>query len=335
MRTSTKISGCPANLKMTALFRSMTWLGIALLLASSARLRAQDTEGNSAKESIMEAVKGAASKDDLKTALENTKTNGATDQQILEGKILWAVHKTEDVEYFQSISAQVEQAVSTWKAGEAVVLKTPDDLKATVHFMAAVKALSVHDAALAQKEILQAVWLDPETQKYVDFIKKIKHLDDKVPLDLKIATTDGKTVTLADYLRDNKAVYIQIWASWSAPCAKLFPALKSRAKLLPPQGVAVIGMNNEMGQDGGAGGNIISAKRIKIQRGMEMPWLVEPKDTPYSDLLGIDSVPRAIVIDPQGRVLYNDNPIHEGLVGVMKKLGVQLDLNAGMPKEEE
>jgi len=320
---------------MTAAYRSITWLGIALLLASSALLRAQDTEGNSAKESILEAVKSAENKDDLKTALEKAKTAGATDQQILEAKILWAVHKTEDVEYFQSISAQIEQAVSTWKAGEAVVLKTPDDLKATVHFMAAVKARSVHDAALAQKEILQAVWLDPETQKYVDFIKKIKHLDDKVPLDLKIETTDGKTVTLADYLKDKKVVYIQIWASWCGPCAKLFPALKSRAKLLPPQGVAVVGLNNEMGRDGGAGGNITSAKKIKLQREMDMPWLVEPKDNPYTDLLGIDSVPRAIVIDPQGRVLYNDHPMDEGLVGVMKKLGVKLDLNAGMPKEEE
>lgn len=298
-------------------------------------LRAQDDDDDVAKRTVIEAVQNSDNKEELASALTKAKSKGATSQQILEGKILWAVFRAEDAEYYQTIVTEVEKATTNWLGKEAIALKKPKNVQATAHFMAALKAHANGEDATAEKEILQAIWLDPTADKYIKTISKIQPIDAKIQMDMTIETTDGKKVTLAEYAKDKKAVYIQIWASWCGPCLHLFPVLNSRAKSLPPQGVAVVAMNSEMGRETDGGGNALKAKKLKLEHEMQLPWLVEPKGSPYTELLEIDSVPRAIVVDPQGKVLFNDHPMDKGLVLVLKKLGANLDIKAGMKKDDD
>ena len=137
-----------------------------------------------------------------------------------------------------------------------------------------------------------------------------------LPTDLQFKTSEGEKTTLAALSKGKKAVLLDFWASWCGPCMALMPELKNKAAKLGPQGIVVAGMNVE--------GSAKKAERVRKKQKMDMPWLVEPKSEPFSSALKIDSIPRMILVAPDGKVLFNGHPQDPGLKEALAKLDVKL-----------
>ena len=58
-------------------------------------------------------------------------------------------------------------------------------------------------------------------------------------------------------------------------------------------------------------------------------WLVEPNGKPFSELLKISSIPRMILLSPEGRVLFNGHPHDPALWTALKKIDPKIDLPKG------
>jgi thiol-disulfide isomerase/thioredoxin len=285
-------------------------------------------------EKWVQAIKTADSTGQLETNL--AQLDGITPQQTLEAKIVWAAVKEKDAAYFSTLLPQLESTLPKWKPEGAFYLHQPSQVKATMHYMAALRANADGKDDVAKSEILEAIWLDPTASVYTKTVAEFNPPPSpRVPMDTALQTTDGRKVKLADFVKGNKALYIQIWATWCGPCLHLLPALKARYAALPPQGVAVVAMNSQLGQDGIDGGDLGKAKEVMQAKNMGLPCLIEPADGTYTHLLGIDSVPRALVVDADGNVLYNDHPMDEKLVRVLKRMDVTIDLNDGLAADGE
>jgi hypothetical protein len=100
---------------------------------------------------------------------------------------------------------------------------------------------------------------------------------------------------------------------------QLMPSLKKKGKLLEPHGIAVIAMNKD---DENAEG---IAERIRKEQDMKLPWLVEPAERPFTKLFEIDSIPRMILIDPSGKVLFNGHPEDPALWTALKKINPKIE----------
>ena len=138
----------------------------------------------------------------------------------------------------------------------------------------------------------------------------------KIPMELRFQLSNGGHTTLAKLTKGKKAVLLDFWASWCGPCMALMPELKKKAEALGPQGIVVAGMNTEAEPD--------TAEKTRKNLEIKFPWLVEPEDAPLSDLLEIDSIPRMILISPEGKVLYNGHPQDPRLNAALAQLGVNL-----------
>jgi thiol-disulfide isomerase/thioredoxin len=136
----------------------------------------------------------------------------------------------------------------------------------------------------------------------------------KISVDMKlpVTTSKGEATTLGDQLGKNKAILLDFWATWCGPCMNLMPSLRKKAEQLQKHGIVVAGMNNESDE--------AKADEVRAQKDMKMPWLVEPKGSPFSELLGIDSIPRMILLAPDGKVLFNGHPEEPGLWEALKKI---------------
>ena len=141
----------------------------------------------------------------------------------------------------------------------------------------------------------------------------------RIPMDLTIASADGEEKTLTEWLGGNQALLIDFWASWCGPCIQLMPELRTKAETLPSQGVVVAAMNTDADDPVG------KAKKVRGQYNMDiMPWLLEPEERPLSRLLMIDSIPRMILVSPEGEVLYNGHPMEPSLKSVLAGLDVKI-----------
>jgi thiol-disulfide isomerase/thioredoxin len=288
---------------------------------------------SAAKEELFQVIKESESTAAFETGL-NQITN-ATPQQILEAKVLWAIFREGGGGYFSKVSDQLPQAILKWKREDAIMLRSPDQVEATLHYVAAMRADAQGDPNTAKNEGLSAVWLDPKQTLYTNFIVDLRTRDLKVPMNVVVRTADGSETTFEKLAKGSKAVYIQIWSTWCGPCLALFPALKDRAAKLPPQGVQVVALNSELGRDHVIGGNASKAKHLQEQRQMDLPWLIEPSSAPYTSLLDVDSVPRAIVIDTSGLVLFDGHPMDKKLTSVLKKIDVNIDLKSGLEQADD
>jgi thiol-disulfide isomerase/thioredoxin len=124
----------------------------------------------------------------------------------------------------------------------------------------------------------------------------------KLPLDIRMKNVDGQEVTLGELCANNKAVYLDFWASWCGPCLRSMPELKKRAEEYSKLGIYVAAINTDDVDPEG------KAKKTKKEYEMDIPWLIEPEDEPFSKALRIDSIPRVIMLDPSGQVIYNGHP---------------------------
>jgi hypothetical protein len=98
---------------------------------------------------------------------------------------------------------------------------------------------------------------------------------------------------------------------------QLMPETKKLAAHLATHGIVVAGMNTEADE--------AIAEKVRAEKMMDIPWLVEPMDRPFSEPLAIDSIPRVILISPEGKILYNGHPQDQGLWTALKKIDAAIE----------
>jgi len=239
-------------------------------------------------------------------------------QQILEAKLVWGL-RHQDNAWLESILPELEVLAENFDPTASAGIKSADEVRSFIAYVKAVRAQSQGDEKGFKKQILEAIWLSPaQAPLFIQVIEKIRleskmaHL--KVDLNTVVSMHNGEVTTLADQLGGKKALLIDFWASWCGPCMRLMPELKKKAESLAPQGIVVVGMNKD---DENA--PALTAK-IHDEQGIEFPWLIEPAERPFTKLLEIESIPRMVLINPEGKVLFNGHPQDPALWVALQKL---------------
>ena len=139
-------------------------------------------------------------------------------------------------------------------------------------------------------------------------------LENAFPLALALTSSTGETTSLGKLMEqtDSQAVLIDFWASWCGPCLAGMPKLKARARDLSRSRIAVVGVNVE--------GDPRAAEFIRQRERIDFPWLIEPAGEPLSRKFQIDSIPRMLLVDRRGAVLFNGHPSDPALERALKPL---------------
>jgi hypothetical protein len=73
------------------------------------------------------------------------------------------------------------------------------------------------------------------------------------------------------------------------------------------------------------------ADKVRGEKDMkDVTWLVEPKEKPFSEPMEITSIPRVILLSPEGKVLFNGHPQDAALWAALKKVNAEIE-----PMKEE
>jgi hypothetical protein len=99
---------------------------------------------------------------------------------------------------------------------------------------------------------------------------------------------------------------------------QLMPELKKKAEQLSKHGIVVAGINKDDEKAEAV------AEKVRNEQEIEFPWLIEPADRPFTKMLEIDSIPRMILVGPDGKVLYNGHPQDPGLWSALQKIDASI-----------
>ncbi len=296
----------------------MRIFGIITLLFTTPFLGAQTAETGAWFVSAMQAAQNGP--EAFNEALEKGRSQDIPNQRILEARLLYPI-RSGDFSSVDDLLESLKVASSKWDYSNSLLFKSQGDLQAVIHLYQAQQAYTTGDTDNFRKHATEAFWLEPDLGRilgqWIDrHRQEIAMKDIRLPMDTRLSNYKGETVSLEELVKGQKAILIDFWASWCAPCMQNMPLLKDKAEKLRPQSVVVAGLNTE---------DVAKAESYHNSLEIDFPWLVEPGDRPYSRILQIDTIPRMVLISPEGEILFNGHPMDTaGLSAALAKLGVKL-----------
>ncbi len=269
------------------------------------------TPASPLSEEWVERLFNPQSQELFKQALEEANASGIARQFVLEATLLQSL-RHQRFEETQSVLPELQKIAGNYVEGNSVISSSADDLTAFLEYARAVIARDRGDGIAFKKHVTEAFWLNPgaaETlaELITDHRQRQAMKSLRLDLNLAIMTSRGNETTLKEILGDKKALLVDFWASWCGPCMQLMPGLKKKAEALEAHGIVVVAMNTE--PEAAAA----KAEEVRKAQAMTIPWLIEPEGSPFSTALRINSIPRMVLISPDGKPLYNGHPDSPGL----------------------
>jgi thiol-disulfide isomerase/thioredoxin len=302
--------------------RFISLLASAALLAGSHAQESAPPAPQVPQELMQRLFNPAATEPELLQAAKDANKAGLPRQQIIEAKLIWGL-RTQNTAWLVKILPELEILAANFDVTQSAGIKSADDIRAFVEYTKGLQAQEKKDEAGFKKHMQEAFWLSPsQSPLFAQTVEKLrresKMATTKIDLQIVLAMSNGETTTLQDLMAGKKALLVDFWASWCGPCMQLMPELKKKAEHLKKHGVVVAGMNKDDEKAESV------AEKVRSEQGIEFPWLIEPAERPFTKLLEIDSIPRMILIGPDGKVLYNGHPQDPGLWSALKKIDPEI-----------
>ena len=151
---------------------------------------------------------------------------------------------------------------------------------------------------------------DPNRQRALRYISEPELARARMAPPFAVTTTDGQRVSLDDL--KGKAVLIDFWATWCAPCREALPHMREIAKKFQGQPLVVLSVSLDNDEQ--------KWKDFVAKNEMTWPQYRDGGFTgPVATLFSVRSIPQTFTIDADG-VLQDQHIGDAAIEGKLKKL---------------
>lgn len=108
---------------------------------------------------------------------------------------------------------------------------------------------------------------------------------------------DGKTYSLSDFKGDY--VFIDVWATWCAPCIQQIPAIKELEETFKDKNITFVSISVDRENAYNKWKDVVKKKELG---GVQL-YADNSFESDFIEAFGITSIPRFIIIDPDGNIV--------------------------------
>jgi hypothetical protein len=249
----------------------------------------------------------------LEAAAAAARKAGVSEQAVLEARFLYHVDRRED-DAIAALLPEFMKRRDAFRLEESEIFSVREDWLAVTEYVQAIAALKKDDKEAFKKHITEAFWLSPRQgaafAPHIDRLRleeamKSVRIDSTTRLD---QLAGGGTAPLASPDDKHKAVLLHFWSPWSRECEAFMPDFVATAVSFMDSGIRVVSILPEDSPK-----VVNDARELLKPLGAKPPgaWLIDRKKDPLSRRLRVQSVPSMVLLDTEGRVLFNGHPADE------------------------
>ncbi len=152
--------------------------------------------------------------------------------------------------------------------------------------------------------------IESDNNRFIDYLNKNYELKYSAAINFakgkpspkfnNLENFDGSTTSLDDLI--GKYVYIDVWATWCGPCKQQIPFLKKIEEAYHGKNIEFVSISTDRKNKYGAWRQMIESKEMG---GIQ---LFAGDDYSFSQAYQINSIPRFILIDPEGNIVNANAP---------------------------
>ena len=248
-------------------------------------------------------------------AIAAARQAGVGEQGILEARFLYHVDRSEDAK-IAALAPEFLKRRNAFEIGESEIFATVEDWLAVTEYAQALAALQNQDTEAFKKHITEAFWLSPGQgaafAPHIDRLRLSQAMENvRIDFATRLATLHGSDArSLSSLNADSPATLLHFWSPWSRECDAFMPDFAATASELAKHKVAVVSILPEQSAEVRT-----DALELIEPLGANPPgaWLVDRNKSPLSQTLRIQSLPAMVLLDPEGRVLFNGHPADDEL----------------------
>jgi len=145
-------------------------------------------------------------------------------------------------------------------------------------------------------------FIDSAEKKYLEVISSNNLKLGDISPKFSYEAIDGKTVNLEDL--KGKYIYIDIWATWCAPCVKQVPYLKELEENYKDKNIVFVSISVDKKEAKPVWKKMVLNKKLG---GIQL-FADKSFDSEFMDAYAVNSIPRFILIDPSGKIIDSEAP---------------------------
>jgi len=148
----------------------------------------------------------------------------------------------------------------------------------------------------------QEGFIEAAEKRYAETLMAKALQEGDISPDFSYESLDGSNVSLSD-LKGNY-VYIDVWATWCSPCLKQVPYLKKLEERYHDKKIVFVSISVDKADFKNAWKQMIADKQLG---GLQF-FADKSFDSDFMEAYAVNSIPRFILIDPEGKILDPEAP---------------------------
>ena len=245
-------------------------------------------------------------------------------QTIVEAKVLFAI-KVQDLPLMVSLLPEMDAvALKFDPADSRAGLASVEQWRVLITYVRALSAMDKKNGDQFREQILEAFWNCPQQAELFGGAVEKFQLQEKmsqwiIDFASPVLASGDKETTLGEVLGTKKGMLIVCWAEGIPASLEVMGSVQKIADLVRGHGVVVAGLNV------GGGKAEAAAERVRKEKKITFPWLIEPGARTLSRQLEITTLPRAVLISQQGRVLFHGHPLDPAIWKALRRVSPTIE----------
>lgn len=269
---------------------------------------AQEIAPKKSREQLIEALMNASDAETLAAASAEALAADLPQQMITEAKFLLLVNE-DDTAGLAALAPALKAQLPTFDPDHSMIFAAKEDFESIFHYTLALDALQKKDQPTFKKHITEAFWLSPNhAAQYAPHINQLRlqQTIENLTLDLSRTFVNQKKpdqkISLKELIGESPALLIQFWSPWIQASIDHMDQFEATAKALEkhqiPSASFLLSSIADSHDD---------AKKFVTENEAQLPgsWLIDTEQSSLAIALRISSFPAAVIINPQGKVLFH------------------------------